>query len=88
MREGNVTLVRWSSDGHVESPLGAAQSCRAFKGRGLCFELQVRFYEVPEEELEVARSDFASGKFPLEVSEEEFDFAAHADFCESKFHFS
>ena len=38
--------------------------------------MQVRFYEVTEEELEVARNDFASGKFPLQVAEEDFDFGA------------
>ena len=45
--------------------------------------MQVRFYEVTEEELEVARSDFASGKFPLQVAEEDFDFGAHAAHCAS-----
>lgn len=50
--------------------------------------VQVRYYEVTEEELEVARKDFASGKFPLEVSEEAFDFGEHAAFCDSALPFS
>lgn len=50
--------------------------------------MQIRFYEVTEAELEVARSDFTSEKFALEVAEEDFDFGAHADHCHSALHAS
>ena len=40
----------------------------------------MQFYEVPEEDLERMRSDFASGRLPLDISEQPFSLkCAHDD---------
>ncbi len=44
------------------------------------FRLQIKFFEVSEEELEVQRAAFAVGQLPLETAEQPFDMAAYNKF--------